>query len=293
MPDKFLVGVGKITVDGVETEHPDELTIELSISEFTRRNSGNTGGGNAAKFARIESVRLAFNSGNFDPTTLARALKGETAEAAPAAVNADTAVVSGGVAVIDDLLDTSQAVTVAHNASAWVADSVYAAGSWVFEGGRLYRATVGGTAASSAPTWPTDGSTVVDGEVTWQDEGVFAAVADTDFTVRNNGVYCVAGGGMPDGAPITVSGTRYGHTRVELATAASSQHVVGFEGVNEENGEPMSGLFNRCVFDPSSVALITAEYASVDMAAEVLQDSNVPAGRSGFGTLRMGDATIL
>lgn len=52
--------------------------------------------------------------------------------------------------------------------------TAYSVGDKVFPAtpnAHWYEATVAGTSATSAPIWPTDGSTVTDGGVTWQDMG--------------------------------------------------------------------------------------------------------------------------
>lgn len=294
MADTFLRGVGTITINGVQTEHPDNFTIEIETEEGSRRNSGFVGGGEAASYSQISGVRVLFNTGNFDRTTLAAAVKGTAAEESPAAfTELKTTVVEDGVAVIDTLIDTTQAVTVAHDAGAHATDTAFAAGDWIFEGSNLYKATVGGTTGGVAPSFPTDGSTVTDGGVTWQDMGTFAAVADTDFTVRANGVFRTAASGMPVGTPIKVSGTAYGHSRVEIGNTADTTFEVGLDGYNEETNEPLVGLFRIVKFDPASVALVAAEYSAVDMVGRLQIDSSVPTGRSKFGTLRLGDAAIV
>ena len=40
-------------------------------------------------------------------------------------------------------------------------------------GTHYYKVTVAGTSDATEPTWPTDGTTVVDNEVTWQDLGAY------------------------------------------------------------------------------------------------------------------------
>ena len=50
----------------------------------------------------------------------------------------------------------------------------YSLGDKVFPAapnGHWYQATAGGTSDAAAPVWPTDGGTVTDGTVTWQDMG--------------------------------------------------------------------------------------------------------------------------
>lgn len=50
-------------------------------------------------------------------------------------------------------------------------DTAYTAGDYVAASGHYYRAENAGTSASTAPVWPTDGGTVADGDITWQDMG--------------------------------------------------------------------------------------------------------------------------
>jgi hypothetical protein len=70
------------------------------------------------------------------------------------------------------------------NATGWVTLTAYAQGAVAAPTTpnlHWYMATTGGTAAASEPTWPTDGSTVTDGTVTWQDMGLIEYVANTDY----------------------------------------------------------------------------------------------------------------
>ena len=64
----------------------------------------------------------------------------------------------------------------------WAANSTYMGGAYVkpSSGTHYYRATTSGMSGSSAPTFPTDGTTVADGTVIWQDAG-----PDTDWILRN------------------------------------------------------------------------------------------------------------
>ena len=56
--------------------------------------------------------------------------------------------------------------------SDWAASEPYAVGNLVAPGnGHYYQCITAGTSGASAPTWPTDGSTVTDGGATWQDMG--------------------------------------------------------------------------------------------------------------------------
>jgi len=75
--------------------------------------------------------------------------------------------------------------------TAWASAHAYLLGVRVMGSGggatHSYEATVAGTSAGSAPSWPTGGGTVVDGGVTWTDRGVYAATPLTNVRqVRAN-----------------------------------------------------------------------------------------------------------
>lgn len=56
--------------------------------------------------------------------------------------------------------------------SDWAGSQAYSVGNLVAPGnGHYYQCTVAGSSGVGAPTWPIDGSTVVDGGATWQDVG--------------------------------------------------------------------------------------------------------------------------
>ena len=56
----------------------------------------------------------------------------------------------------------------------WKAATAYSLNEWIKAGTHYYKCTTAGTSGSSAPTWPTDGSTVGDGTgaLVWTDEGI-------------------------------------------------------------------------------------------------------------------------
>ncbi len=57
--------------------------------------------------------------------------------------------------------------------------NAYTAGGYVTAGLHYYRAETSGTSAGTAPTWPTDGGTVVDNDITWQDMGEIPTLLGT------------------------------------------------------------------------------------------------------------------
>ena len=70
------------------------------------------------------------------------------------------------------------------NAATAAVSTAYAVGDVVVPAtpnSHWYMATVAGTSAGSAPSFPTNGSTVTDGTVTWQDMGLIAYTVGDDF----------------------------------------------------------------------------------------------------------------
>jgi hypothetical protein len=72
----------------------------------------------------------------------------------------------------------------------WQASTVYSLGALVipsgaaYQTGFWYKATTGGTSASSAPTWPTTiGNTVTDGSVVWTCEGYAGTIPRADYVI--------------------------------------------------------------------------------------------------------------
>lgn len=70
------------------------------------------------------------------------------------------------------------------DAVAWGNGAAKAAGAVVIPGtpnSHWYMAMTAGTTGGSEPPFPTDGSTMVDNDITWQDMGLITYVADTDY----------------------------------------------------------------------------------------------------------------
>jgi hypothetical protein len=123
----------------------------------------------------------------------------------------------------------------------WTANTTYMGGAYVkpSSGTHYYKATTSGMSGSSAPTFPTDGTTVTDGTVIWQDAG-----PDTDWILRNEWhrqlYYSIApafafdGGGWC-GSCLTVNG---------VTPATSKRAVLVFAG-RQLNATKLSGPINN------------------------------------------------
>lgn len=123
-----------------------------------------------------------------------------------------------------------------HDASAAATSTAYAVGDFVVPAtpnGRYYMAVVAGTSGGSAPTWPTDGTTVTDGGVTWRDMGTILRVVNTDYRVdaASGRIYIIPGGGLA---------TAIGHARA-LATPVDLELYVGYTPAAETRTRVTSG----------------------------------------------------
>lgn len=130
----------------------------------------------------------------------------------------------------------------------WVSESLLGALDFILPTTRNghYYANVGvvssGNTGSSEPTWPTDGSTVVDGDITWQDMGAYwpaTTAVSLDHTVEpgNGHIYKsttagTTGGTEPYWSPVdaTISDGSVVWTRITagLGSLTSSSEVQSF-----------------------------------------------------------------
>lgn len=130
-----------------------------------------------------------------------------------------------------------------HDASAAATTTEYELGDFVqpaTPNNRYYMCVVAGESGGSAPTWPTDGSTVTDGTVTWRDMGPILRVVTTDYTVDADAgrFYVVPGGGLAtaighaDAIGVTlglyVGYTPAANTRTRVATGSTGSLTGAF-----------------------------------------------------------------
>jgi hypothetical protein len=132
-----------------------------------------------------DGIRAMFTLG--DVSEITQATGSVTAEVSPY-VFANRSIQLGGTLNSGAGVFGASAETISSyegvNAATWLTVTPYALGAVAIPSTpnlHWYMATTGGTAAASEPTWPTDGSTVTDGTVTWQDMGLIVYVADTDY----------------------------------------------------------------------------------------------------------------
>ncbi len=103
--------------------------------------------------------------------------------------------------MVNDTIKAALCSTFSPSYSAWSSSTSYSEGDIVIpstRNGHRYRATNGGTSASSEPTWPTAfGDTVVDNNITWEEYG--GEHADNEFFNDVYGNELAGGDGYTEG----------------------------------------------------------------------------------------------
>ena len=162
--------------------------------------------------------------------------------------------------------------------SDWVSSQPYAVGNLVAPGnGHYYQCTVAGTSGASAPTWPTDGSSVTDGGATWQDVGT-TQPTDTSTAITGGGLSFDSTGKLtsPVGNIVGITSTGLG----DGATALSFTWTLYDAGG--------SGLLSQ-VAAPSTTS--TAHQDGYGSGS--LTDYNVGADGTIFGSFSNGRTAVL
>lgn len=249
--------------------------LELSISEDEKTLTDHTapGGGQWAALSRVTGVDAKMTLHDLDPVNLSRAIYGSSTDIVAGTIsNEAVTAYQGGLCRLAKPAPTS--VTITQGAATPATSHAYAVGDWVYQGTHLYRCKTAGTSASSAPTWKTDGTDTTDGTVVWADRGVFAAVADTDFQVKPEGIL-ILGGSIPDGAPIKVSYSYAAYSAVEALTAGGQIYELSFGGLNEANSNSpvILDIYRLRISAASALGFISDDFASLEVTGKVLMDS--------------------
>jgi flagellar hook protein FlgE len=115
---------------------------------------------------------------------------------------------------------------------AWQASTAYNVGQIISpsaSNGHFYECTVAGTSGNAPPTWPTDGSTVTDGTVTWQDMGTRSTIATSsgNLTSPTGNISGITASGLADGAAnLTFKWDLYNSTGTPLLTQVAGSSTT-------------------------------------------------------------------
>lgn len=264
--------------------------LDESVEEETKSLKDYTkpGGGEWATLRRVSSMNLAATLHDLDAKALALVRYG-----------ADSAVALGSVAEEKHTARQGGLVLLAHprpasvvitsGAGAWAASTVTAKGTFVLKTSTLYEATTGGTTAGTEPEWPTEAGTVTDGTVVWTYRGAFAAVKDTDYEVRPEGIMILEKG-IPDGCPIRVAYSYAAYDLIEILTGAPQDYEVVFGGLNEANSEsPVRLTYYKCqVSAAKTISWIGDDFAALEVEMRVQADPKITAtGKSRYCKVQM------
>lgn len=140
------------------------------------------------------------------------------------------------------------------DAAAWVTATSYGLGDYAVptvSNGHFYKATAAGTSDASEPTWPTDGSTVVDGGVTWQDMGTIEADNLTDYVLSSSGfgAYKVREGSRFEYGEVLLNSYEYAARSFDETNPNTEFETYGcfrFYGENEFTQERLARQWHYC-----------------------------------------------
>lgn len=165
------------------------------------------------------------------------------------------------------------------DASTWTATSAIAAGNFVVPtvaNQHFYKCTVAGNTDATEPvSWPTDGSTVTDGAVTWQNMGPIEALLNTDYTIGVDG----ASRGwitLSDATRIEAEellahdysyAARAGY-KIKAAKVPSAKVRWILDGENLETGDPVwIEVFETLTMATSPVDFLSDDWQSLELSA--------------------------
>lgn len=191
--------------------YPLSLQVSTKKVEVKSRMVERAGQIIASK-TEIDTINGKLTLREWNAANLAWALSGSASalSAASGSESADEVVAVSGAAVPLAHRNVSSLVvtrTAGDDAAAWTATAEITSGAYripTTPNGHFYKATVGGDTGGTEPTWPTDGSTVSDGTVTWQDMGtIIAAATDYQLDATLGLLTALATGDIEDGETLS------------------------------------------------------------------------------------------
>ena len=244
---------------------PFELGNTVSLNEAIETNREgradyeNVAGGEKDVDEQVTQYTFEAVVNDISPRNLAMALRGTVMDVDAALVDDEVLDAWAGTRLAFRYLpDPDEAVTVAIAASTtWAAETAFVAGATIIEGSNAYRADTAGTSGAVEPTWPTDGTPISDGTVTWQDLGPIALTADTHYERIPHGIRTLPAadalflGELP--LPLDVTYTRNPQSLVQALMAAGDEYEITWLGLNPvDGGHPITARYFRVKFSPTS-----------------------------------------
>lgn len=295
---KGFIGVSQVQIrpwgdpasPPISVGNASALSYKYDVDTQDRLDCQSPGGGKLDSISRIKGVSGEITLDDFSPEMMAVGQWGSVLSVAAGEVTNEPHIAWPGINNLLDFIpdhDAELSITVAVTA-ARAATADYVAGALIVQGGHLYSAAVAGKTGATAPTtWPTDGGTVVDGEVTWSDLGAVSLTAGTSYERTASGFRPSAGAQIwqTTGLPVKVSYTKNKGYVIHAITNSGLFYELVSDGLNEANGEaPHVTRFHKVKFSPfSEVPLIGNKFGELKLPFEVLKDTTkVGAGLSKY-----------
>ena len=167
-------------------------------------------------------------------------------------------------------------------ASAWAATQAALEGEFVVPStanDHFYKCTVAGTTGGTEPaTWPTDGSTVTDDTVTWQDMGLIVTVLNTHYTLGVDGlrlglVTTVEDSGIIQGERLSFDYGYSGKAGYQIKGAVQPSIKVEFflDGVNFNTGRPaLVTAFEAMVTPSSPFDFLNGDWNTIELVGTLI-----------------------
>lgn len=271
-----------------------KVTYKIDTERKSRVDYQGAGGGELDVLERITAMTGAITVDDITPQNLARALRGTVEAVAAAAVTNEAVKLFGtSKAFLAYIPDPTQSMTVTvASYPAWAGTTAKVVGDKIIEGTHLYVVTVAGTTSGVEPTWPTNGTTVTDGTVTWKDIGTTTLVENTHWQRTRSGIEALAAGTQFDayGTNLEVDYIKNPQYLVQALTDAGTEWEMVFDGLNEvDSGNPVVGRNFRVKFSPTAgLDLLGDEFGQIELEFSVLKDETiVGAGLSQYMQISM------
>lgn len=276
--DYIYIGKGTIYLDGIAIGNCSKLQFAVETEKKNLPDYESAGGGNVDSQERISNVTASITAHDLSPANLAIATRGAVTAYAGGTVTdeAHTDITLNTLIILDHIQDLDLTLTVTHaETSVWAGTTAFALGDKIVDGGHLYVVTVAGTTGGSEPTWPTDGSTVVDGTVTWDDLGTTTLTVDVDYTRVRSGIIPLGGKLATGDAGVKASYTGLADSIVQALVNSGNEYELFFDGLNEaKSSKPVQVRAFKAKPSPSSIDWIGDEYAGLELNFEVIKDSS-------------------
>lgn len=207
----------------------------------------------SATIAQPTEIKAEINDPDRDVLRVGFLGKGEVVAVTPGSVTdeAHTAPAALGIVVLEKRAVSMITLSRKNglDAAAWATGQTVSTGDCripTAANQHFYKAVVAGAVGAAEPTWPTDGTTVTDGGVTWQDMGPIEAELNADFALgvdnaHKGWVQLTETTRIEPGEPLLIDYTYQGQMgyRIKGATQPACRVRWFLDGENFATGEPV------------------------------------------------------